>query len=307
MSGTDYYKELGVDKNATKSEIKKAYRKLALKYHPDKTKNDKDAEEKFKRISEAYAVLSDEEKRKQYDTFGADAFRQQYSSDDIFRNANFGDIFREFGFGGSFGRGSGGFSSFNLNDLFGSGFSSGHRGRNTRSMKGSDLETEINISVYDAVNGSTKTISLNRENGPEQLSVKIPKGFVTGKKIRLKGKGSPSPYGGEPGDLYIKSNIINDSKYSAEGNDVIVAENIKLTDALLGCSITVTAPDNSNFNLKIPAGIKHKAKLRIPKKGIPYINSGTVGNLFVQIEIDYPKELTENQKELVLKLAETGL
>jgi curved DNA-binding protein len=310
MSGVDYYKELGVDKNATKDEIKKAYRKLALKYHPDKTKNNKEAEEKFKKISEAYAVLSDEEKRKQYDTFGADAFSQQYSSEDIFKNFDFGNIFREFGFGN--GRGGGFHSGFNLNDLFGNafssrGFSSSGQSRVKRNIKGQDLETEIQVSVYEAVNGSQKTITLNTSTGPEQLSVKIPKGFVTGKKIRLKGKGGQSPYGGEPGDLYIKSVVVSDNKFSANGNDVIVNEEITLSDSLLGTSIEVTTPENSKITLKIPQGTKHKAKFRIPGKGIPFMNQYKKGDLFVQVNISLPSELTEKQKKLIKQLAETGM
>ncbi|MGM0418814.1 MAG: DnaJ C-terminal domain-containing protein [Thermodesulfobacteriota bacterium] len=307
MSEVDYYKELGVDKNASKDEIKKAYRKLAQKYHPDKNKDDKAAEDKFKKISEAYAVLSDDEKRNQYDNFGADAFKQQYSRDDIFKNFDFEDIFREFGFTGST-RGSS--SSFNINDLFGGAFSSGGfggQGRGQRSMKGQDLETEINISVYDAVNGSQKTISLNKETGPEQLSFKIPKGFITGKKIRLKGKGSQSPYGDQPGDLFIKAKIVPDSKYSAEGNNVVAVENIKLTESLLGTTLKVTAPDNSVYNLNIPPGTRHKSKFRIPGKGIPYMNKSGRGDLFVQINVETHRELTEEQAELIKKLAETGI
>lgn len=305
MSGLDYYNELGVDKSATKDEIKKAYRKLALKYHPDKTKNDKEAEEKFKKVSEAYAVLSDEEKRKQYDTYGADAFSQQYSSEDIFRNFDFGNIFKEFGFGSSQGRGF--HSSFNLNDLFGGGFSSSGQNRVRRNVKGQDLETEIQVSVYEAVNGTQKTISLNRSGIPEQLSVKIPKGFVTGKKIRLRGKGGSSQYGGQPGDLYIKSQIVSDNKFSANGNDVIVNEEISLSDSLLGSSIEITTPDGSKINLKVPPCTKHRSRFRIPAKGIPFMGQSKKGDLFVQLNVNLPAKLTEKQKKLINQLAETGI
>lgn len=305
MSGIDYYKELGVEKTAAKQEIKKAYRKLAQKYHPDKNQNNKEAEEKFKKISEAYAVLSDEEKRKQYDTYGADAFKQQYSSEDIFKNFDYGNIFREFGFGGAGGRGFSG--SFNLNDLFGGGAFSGNQKRCHQNTKGQDYETEIKLSVCDVVNGSRKTITINRNGAPEQLSISIPKGLVTGKKIRLKGKGENSPYGGQPGDLYIKANVIADNKYSASGNDVTVSEDIKLSQAVLGCELKVKTPDDSIFSLKIPPGTNHKAKFRIPEKGIPFMNKNKKGNLFVQVNIEMPKNLSEEQKNLIEALAESGI
>jgi curved DNA-binding protein len=304
----DYYKELGVNKTATQAEIKKAYRKLALKYHPDKNKDDKAAEERFKKISEAYAVLSDEDKRKQYDTFGADAFKQQYSSEDIFKNFDFGNIFREFGFGGSPGGGRGGFSgSFNLNDLFGGGGFSGGNGRQQRNMKGQNFETEISLSVYDVVNGTSKTITINRNGSPEQLSIKIPKGMTTGKKIRLKGKGEASPYGGPSGDLYVKARVLSDNKYCAEGNNVVINENIKLTDSLLGCELSIKTPEDTSINLKVPKGTKHKSKFRIPGKGIPFMNKSLRGDLFVQINVEIPSELTEEQIDLIKELSNTGL
>lgn len=304
MSGVDYYNDLGVAKSATQQEIKKAYRKLAQKYHPDKNQNNKEAEEKFKKISEAYAVLSDEEKRKQYDTYGADAFKQQYSSEDIFNNFDFGNIFSEFGFGGGGARGFSG--GFNINDLFGGGgFGGAHRQHHN--TKGQDFETEIKISVFDAVNGSQKTITLNRNGAPEQLSIKIPKGFVTGKKIRLKGKGEASRYGGQPGDLYVKSIVVADNKYSSDGNNIILSHDIKLTESILGCEIQVKTPDDSTFNLKVPPGTASKSKFRIPGKGIPFLGKTTRGDLFVQVNVDMPKNLEEEQIKLVEELAKTGL
>jgi curved DNA-binding protein len=157
------------------------------------------------------------------------------------------------------------------------------------------------------VNGSQKTITLNSGIGPQQLAVKIPKGFVTGKKIRLKGKGQNSPYGGEPGDLYIKSVVVSDNKFSASGNDVTVNENISLSDSLLGTTINVTTPEGSKINLKIPSCTKHKSKFRIPGKGIPFMNQSKSGDLFVQVNIELPQSLTENQKKIIKELSETGI
>ena len=185
----DYYKTLGVDKTASSSEIKKAYRKLALKYHPDKTKGDKALETKFKGISEAYAVLSDTEKRKQFDTYGSENFQQRYSQEDIFRNSNMGDILREFGFGG--GGSAGGFSNiFGGGRGGGRGFSSmggmgGGCQRNAPPPKGQDLEHEIPLTLDEIMTGASKQLNISQGGSVKTISVKIPKGLIKGKKIRL--------------------------------------------------------------------------------------------------------------------------
>ena len=198
----DYYKILGVDKKASAADIKKAYRKLALKYHPDKTKGDKVLEDKFKKISEAYAVLSDPEKRNQYDTYGSADFQQRFSQEDIFRNFDLGDILKEFGFGGggfsgSFGRGGqrGGFSRAQGGNPFfqnmGGGFSQ------QQQMKGRDLEYELPLTLDELINGTKKTITINQAGSTKAVEVKIPRGLTKGKKIRLAGKGEPGPHGGQ--------------------------------------------------------------------------------------------------------------
>ena len=189
----DYYQALGVGRNASDEEIKKAYRKLAMKYHPDHTKGDKAAEDKFKEISEAYAVLSDKEKRKQYDTFGSEGFSQRFSQEDIFRGFDLNDILKEFGVGG---RGGGMRFSFGSGSPFGN-FS----GRQPQQVKGSDLVYELPLTLQEVITGASKTVSFNHKGRSEKVSVKIPKGMMTGKKLRLAGKGEPSPYGGPPGDF----------------------------------------------------------------------------------------------------------
>jgi len=304
MPGTDYYQILGVNRNAKSDEIKKAYRKLAMKYHPDHTKGDKQAEDKFKKISEAYAVLSDKEKRKQYDTFGSEGFQQRFSQEDIFRNFDFSDILREFGFGGANnfgGRGSG--TRFS----FGSGSPFGHQSNQRAQMKGSDLVYELSLTLAEVINGVTKTISFSHKGRAEKISVNIPKGMITGKKLRLAGKGEPSPYGGPPGDLFIQSKMISDPAFVVENHDLITHREVKLSEALLGTEISVPTPEGRQLSLKIPPGTRHGTKMRLGGHGIPKMRGGIKGDLFVQIHIALPKDLTSEQKNLIEKLADTGM
>jgi curved DNA-binding protein len=310
----DYYKTLGIDKNAGSSEIKKAYRKLALKYHPDKTKGDKTLEEKFKKISEAYAVLSDPEKKNQYDTYGSADFGQRFSQEDIFRNFDLGDILKDFGFGGSPGgrfssrRGGqrGGFSGMGgnpFNNMGGGGF--GQQRQAPR--KGKDIEYELPLTLHEIINGCKKTITMNQGGIAKAIEVKIPKGLTKDKKIRLAGKGSMSPNGGPAGNLYIKSNPVPSKEYTIEGNDVLFSKQILLSQALLGATLKVVTPDETIINLKVPAGTNPKAKMRIPGHGIPQMKGNGCGDLFVVINIAMPKKLTKEQKNLIHELEKTGL
>lgn len=296
MSDTDYYKILGVEKSASEVEIKKAYRKLAMKYHPDHAKDDKSAEEKFKKISEAYAVLSDKEKRQQYDTYGSSDFHQRFSQEDIFRNFDFNDIFREFGFGGS-----------GMRFSFGGGSPFGGQGRQPRTVKGSDLVYELPLTLSEVAQGASKIVAFQHQGQSENLTVKIPKGMIHGKKLRLAGKGSPSAYGGPAGDLYIKSKVIDDPVFSAQDYDLTTYRTIKLTEALIGTTIAVPSIEGKELSLRIPPGSKHKTKMRLPGHGLPHMRSDRRGDLYVIIQVEMPKNLTEAQKELVLQLAQTGL
>ena len=303
----DYYKILGVQKSASNEDIKKAYRKLAMKYHPDHTKGDKAAEEKFKKISEAYAVLSDKEKRKEYDTFGAEGFRQRFSQEDIFRGFDFSDIFSDLGFGGNFfsgrGRGRGGGMRFN----FGGGSPFGSQTQQQASMKGSDLVYELPLTLKEIANGTQKTISLQHQAGTEKITVKIPKGMITGKKLRLAGKGSPSPVGGSPGDLFIQAKVLNDPVYRAEKYDLYMNHELKLSEAVLGTSISVPTLDGKNLSLKIPPGTKPGTKMRMSGHGLPHMKDPKKGDLYVKIQMSLPKKLSDEQRKLVEKLAEAGL
>jgi len=303
MPGTDYYKTLGVDKNASVAEIKKAYRKLAMKYHPDHTKGDKSAEEKFKKISEAYAVLSDAEKRKQYDTYGSADFQQRFSQEDIFRNFDFSDVFKEFGFrGGGSPTGDGGFRF-----TFGGGSPFGGRHQQQRPVKGSDLVYELPVTLRDVATGAQKQISLQHQGRTENISVKIPKGMLSGKKLRLAGKGEPSPYSGPAGDLYIKVRVVDDPVFKSEDHHLIVYQEIKLTEALLGTQIAIPTLEGGELSLKIPPGTRHKTKMRLTGHGLPRMKGAGKGDLYVVILVDIPKKLTEEQKKLVVELSGTGL
>jgi len=302
MGGTDYYGTLGVDKSASETEIKKAYRKLAMKYHPDHTKGDKAAEEKFKEISEAYAVLSDAEKRKQYDMFGADGFQQRYSQEDIFKGFDFADIFREFGFGGgksfkfSFGGGGG---------PFGGNFSGG--GRPQAPPRGSDLVYELPLTLEEVVTGAQKTIAYQHGNKTEKMSVKIPKGMVDGKKLRISGKGEASAYGGATGDLYIQAKVLPHPLLTVEDHNLNLNREILLSEALLGTTVDVSTPDGRSLSLKIPPGTRHKTRMRLPGRGLPLMNQDRTGDLFVTILVNLPKKLTSKQREIVEQLAAEGL
>lgn len=308
MAENDYYKILGVDKKASDEDIKKAYRKLAMKYHPDHYKGDdkKGAEEQFKKISEAYAVLKDAEKRKQYDTFGEQGFHQRYSQEDIFRGFDFSDILKEFGFGGGsglFGGGRGGRVHFSFNG----GGSPFGGARQQPQLKGEDLVYELPLTLREVVSGTTRSVSLGHGGRSERINVKIPKGMTSGKRIRLAGKGEPGVYGGPPGDLYIQSKIVGDSGYQIDGYDLYYKQRIKLTEAILGTTISVPAVTGGELGLKVPAGTKHKSKLRLSGQGIPHMKGSGRGHLFVEVLVEIPSKLTKKQKELIKELAETGL
>jgi len=305
MSETDYYKILGVKRDASDEEMKKAYRKLAMKYHPDHTKGDKKAEERFKKISEAYAVLSDKKKRQQYDTFGSAGFQQRYSQEDIFRGFDFADILREFGFGGAdrFSR-----SSDGMRFSFGRDFPHGSHGRQQHTrQKGADLVYEIPLTLQEVATGTDKTVSFQHQGRSEKLSVKIPKGMISGKKLRLAGKGEPSPFGGPAGDLFIKAKVLRDPVYDVKGHNLYIKRKINLSEAILGTSISVPTLAHKELSLKIPPGTKHKTKMRLADHGLPHMNRKNQGDLYVDIHVNMPKKLSGKQKKLVQQLADTGL
>jgi curved DNA-binding protein len=302
----DYYKVLGVDKTADSAAIKKAYRKLAMKYHPDKNPGDKSAEEKFKEANEAYAVLSDPEKRQQYDTYGSTGFSQRYSQEDIFRGSDLGSILREFGinFGSGFSQAGGAGSPF---ESFFSQSSScaGNRAFQQRPAKGQDMTMELWVTLEEVASGTERTIALGHIS--DRVSVKIPAGIESGKKLRVSGKGAPSQMGGPAGDLYLKIHVQPHSLFKQEGSTLTYEKKVPFSQAVLGTKVTIPTLDGHELNVKIPAGMQAGGKLRLKEKGLPKGPKGPKGDLMVKINIEVPKELTDEQQKLVTELQKAGL
>jgi curved DNA-binding protein len=303
MAQEDYYKALGVEKGASADDIKKAFRKLAVKYHPDRNPNDKTAEDKFKEINEAYAVLSDPEKKQQYDTFGSSGFRQQYSQEDIFRGFDFGNAYKDMGggvgggnaedlfsrlFGGSFGRGG------------------GRGGFRSAPLKGADHEMEITVSFRDATQGAEKQIAFRRNGLREELKVKIPAGVDNGSKIRISGKGAQGEAGGPTGDLFLIIHVMPDPVFTREGGDLFVERSIPFSAACQGVSLDVPTLEGDK-RIKVPAGIQPGTKIRLKGCGIKSLGSNAKGDLYVKIAVHIPESLTAEQKKLIEELARKGL
>lgn len=300
MEYKDYYKILGVDKSASNDEIKKAYRKLAKKYHPDLNPNDGKAQEKFKDINEAYEVLGDEEKRKKYDTFGSG---YNFTNGQNFDPSQFG--FENFGNGYRYTYTTGGgegFSDF-FNMFFGDGdfgISDLFGGRTRRNSyyepKPQSYESEINISLQEGYNGTNKTLSIRTGSGNKSLSVKVPKGILPGKKIKIKGKKA-----GIDGDIYLKINFIPDEKLKLEGLDIYKKVDLFPWDAALGTKIVVDTLSGEKIKVTIPPNMESGKKIRIPRKGYRDMKRNT-GDLYIEVNIVNPSKLTEEQKRFYEKL-----
>ncbi|MBQ6570766.1 DnaJ domain-containing protein [Candidatus Saccharibacteria bacterium] len=291
MSKRDYYEILGLTKSASSDEIKKAYRKLAIKYHPDKNPGDKDAEAKFKEISEAYEVLSDKEKRARYDQFGHAGV-----------GGNAGNPFGAGAnpFGGGFYSTNGqsfnfDFSGGGLDDILGAFFGGGF-GRARRPAHGADVQTRVSISFKDAVFGTT--VSVEDANG-KSLKVKIPAGIDDDMSIRVKGRGGDAPEaGGEKGDLYVRVHVKPDKNLTREGNIILSEAHVPMVDAALGTEIAVETVDGP-VTMKVPAGTQSGTPFRLSGHGLIMRSDGDRGPHIVTIIVDTPTKLSKKQRELL--------
>ena len=358
MAKRDYYEILGLDRNASKSDIKKAYRKLALKYHPDKNP-DKKAEEVFKEISEAYAVLYDDEKRSLYDRYGHAGIDQQFSAEDIFRGADFGDIFRGMGFG--------------FDDIFEQFF--GHRrgsGRHSRNRMGANLRFDMQITLEDAYRGVETEIQVPRTetcptckgsrakpgtnpktcsycNGSGQLQssrrtafgmftqvttcnkcqgqgitieefcpecdgrgtvqktrsidLRIPKGIEEGSQLRLSGEGEAGDAGAGSGDLYVVIHIKDHPMYNRRGADLHQIKEISFPDASLGTKVSIETLDGAE-TLRIPEGTQNGDMFTIKGRGMPRLQGRGFGDMYVEMAVKTPKNLSRRAKKLLEELGE---
>lgn len=308
MKYRDYYEILGVDKKAGQDEIKKAYRKLAKKYHPDAHPGDKGSEEKFKEANEAYEVLGDPGKRKKYDQFGQnEQFRNgsdfdpsQYGFGNNVRYQNgtsgsdFSDFFNMFFSGGS----------FHTEDLFGHGRSRTGRSVHNRPMKGEDSEALISITVQEGFSGAEKRISLRTGGGDRTISFKIPSGIKNGEKIKLAGQGNPGFNGGQNGDLYLTVEIVPGGGLELDGANLYASMDMMPWEAALGAGIPFDTLDG-RILVSVPPGIQTGNRIRVAGKG--YMDrSGARGDLYIKARIVNPTVLTDKQKELYEKLKKTA-
>lgn len=295
MDFIDYYKVLGIDKTASEDDIKKAYRKLARKLHPDLNPNDKEAQKKFQAINEANEVLSDPEKRKKYDQHGkdwqhADQFeqqRQQRQQQSQYRGGQ--------GFDEDDDRD---FSSF-FESMFGGGGGGGSRSRQTK-FRGQDYNAELKLTLTEAMLTHQQTLTVNSKN----VRISIPAGVENGQVIKLKGYGAPGVNGGPAGDLYIKFVIAAHPQFKRMGNDLYMNTSIDLYTALLGGDTTIETL-NGKLKLKVNPETQHGTKIRLKGKGFPvYKKDGESGDLYVTYEVKLPTNLTEQQKALFTELSQ---
>ncbi|MCX6151367.1 MAG: J domain-containing protein [Ignavibacteriales bacterium] len=301
MDFKDYYKILGVGKTATQDEIRKAYRKLAKRFHPDKNQGDKSSEEKFKEINEANEVLSDPDKRKKYDRLGSNWNNSQFAGSDFdnwFKNqsssrnkssdfsGNFKDIFEDYG----------GFS-----DLFENFMGGRTRTSRVRVRKGADYEAALHISLEEAFSGIEKQITVDGRT----LKVKINPGIEDGKKLRLKNQGASGLGGGDKGDLYLTIHIGKQSLFERKGNDLYLTLNVDLFTAILGGKKQIKTLDGKTISIDIPKETENGKLLRIKGMGFrDYDNNSFRGDLFIKINITIPQNLSHEEIKLFNKLAE---
>ena len=292
MEFIDYYKALGVDKNATQEDIKKAYRKLARKHHPDLNPNDKEAHKKFQQLNEANEVLSDPEKRKKYDQYGkdwqhAEQFEQaRQSQQQPHANEKFSGDFSESEFSDFF------------SSMFGDTGGGGFRQRQTK-FRGEDHHAELHLNLTDVYKTQQQVLTVNNKS----IRITIPAGVENGQKIKIKGHGGPGINGGPNGDLYISFQIINNTKFRRDGNDLHTIVDLDLYTAILGGEIIIDTLDGK-VKLKGKPETQNGSKIKLKGKGFPvYKKEGEFGDLVITFQIKTPTNLTDKQKELFEQLS----
>jgi curved DNA-binding protein len=294
MAQRNYYDVLGVPKDATEEEIRKAYRALARKFHPDVNPNNPQAEARFKEISEANTVLSDKNKRAQYDRFGSAGPTQPGGSPFP---------------GGQPGPGGspfGGFQGGDFSDIFESIF--GGTDPRGRASQGQDVEQKVEITLEEAFTGSERRFQFHAPSGqPRSITVKIPPGIEAGGRIRIPAEGAPGFNGGRRGDLIIVVGIASHPRYERNGNDLSAKVPVDLYDMILGGEVKIPVMGGKSLTLKIPPLSQNGTTHRIPNQGMPLRSNATQrGDLYLSLEVVLPTVLTEGEREVFLKLAKTA-
>ena len=304
MEYRDYYKILELDRSADADAIKRAYRRLARKYHPDANPGDPDAETRFKEINEAHQVLSDPEKKARYDRFGS-AYRQHGSFEAAMRQAGFGGA----GFGGQGPMGGAGFSEF-FEQLFGGfGAAAGARGprQSSAGARAADVAHEVDVTLEEILNGSQRMISVRSPDGiggtaNRRLRVKIPPGVRPGARIRLAGEGGVRP-DGTRGDLFLKVRVLDHPSMRRNGVNLETDISIPMTAAALGTRAVVSTLGGEKLRVRVPPEVSQGARLRLRGKGLPQMGKGERGDLFVKVNVVTPKGLDDQQRDLIRDLA----
>ncbi|MEZ6047044.1 MAG: DnaJ C-terminal domain-containing protein [Planctomycetaceae bacterium] len=303
MPQDDLYKTLGVSRSASANDIRKAYKKLAKQYHPDRNKDDASAAEKFKEVQEAYSVLSDENKRAQYDRFGTTHTQGAGRGGQAWTGGagagagpiDLGDIFGSFfGGGGGFDSARGGFG--------GGGFGGGAQAPPQRPRKGENIQMEIEVPFQVAAEGGSHLLTFSRDGKRESISVKVPAGIEYGKSIRLAGEGHPGAYGGPHGDLMVTVKYSKHPYFRRDGFNILVDVPITPAEAALGTKVEVPTLAEGEVVMTIPPGTSSGAKLRLKEKGVINPRTKQRGDQFVVVKIVVPKELTPELRELYEKI-----
>lgn len=302
MEFIDYYKVLELDKNATDADIKKAYRKLARKYHPDLNPNDSDAKRKFQQINEANEVLSDPEKRKKFDTYGKDwAHAEEFEKARQQQKQNQGGYQQRQGFSGQAGNED--FSDFFESMFGGAGGSSGFGGRGSNvKYKGQDINAELQLDLKDVFKSQAQTLTINGKS----IRLTIPAGIENGQVIKITGHGGVGANGGPNGDLYITFSLSNNTNFKRDGNDLFSVCDLDLITAVLGGEITIDTFDGK-VKLTIKPETQNGTKVKLKGKGFPiYKQDGKFGDMYITFQVKIPTNLTEKQKELFREISKAN-